>query len=281
MTVLQEDEIRYEGKVVFQRLEIAKNFKRAPKVFFENEACFLFINEGAFSFRTPHQLFSFDEGDGMLAKCGNYFIETGIQTEEKSTESVTVIGAFFYQSIVKKFFESDLPLDTFSNPIKVTKIHIDNLLKNFIDNINYLLDNPSIVDDNIIMNKQKELLILLSKTENSNSISVFINSLFLPFEYNFRAIIKKNIYSDLTIQDFAYLCGMSEATFKRKFRTVFNQSPAKYIQLKKLSRAKELLKTPSNSISEIAYECGFNSPSSFNNAFKKNFNLTPTEFIMS
>ena len=144
-----------------------------------------------------------------------------------------------------------------------------------------MLDNPSIVDDNIIINKQKELLILLSKSENSSSIQEFINSLFSPLEYNFRDVIEKNIYSDLTIQEFAYLCNMSEATFKRKFVSIYNQSPAKYIQLKKLSRAKQLLKTQPSTIANVAYDCGFSSPSSFNKSFKKNFGLTPTEYRMS
>lgn len=279
--VIQQDEIRYKGKVVFERLEISKNFRRAPKLFFEDEACFLFLSKGAFDFRTPNQLLSFSEGDGMLAKCGNYLIENNANEQKVPTETVTVVGAFFYPDIVKKFFEADLSPKAFTNPITVSKIHIDTLLKHFIDSLNYLLDNPSIVDDNIVINKQKELLILLSKSENPTNIITFINSLFSPFEYNFRDVIEKNIYSDLTVKELAYLCNMSEATFKRHFNTIYNQSPAKYIQLKKLARAKQLLKTQSNTIAGIAYDCGFSSPSSFNTAFKKNFGLTPSEYRVS
>lgn len=277
---IRQDEIKYEGKVVFERLEIAKNFKRAPKLFYEDEACFLFLSKGTFNFRTPDQVLSFSEGDGMLAKCGNYFIEGTTHNEKLPPETVTVVGAFFYPLIVKKFFESDLSLEAFTHPITVSKVHIDTLLRHFVENLNYLLDNPSVVDDNIIINKQKELLILLSKSENSTSIMAFINSLFSPFEYNFKDVIEKNIYSDLTIQELAYLCNMSEATFKRRFTTTYNQSPAKYIQLKKLSRAQQLLKTP-NPIADIAYDCGFSSPSSFNKAFKKSFGLTPSDYRMS
>lgn len=279
--VIHQDEIKYKGKVVFERLEISKNFRRAPKLFFEDEACFLFLSKGALDFRTPNQLLSFSEGDGMLAKCGNYLIENNAHEQKVPTETVTVVGAFFYPDIVKKFFETDLSPEAFTNPVTVSKIHIDTLLKHFIDSLNYLLDNPSIVDDNIVINKQKELLILLSKSENPTNIIAFINSLFSPFEYNFRDVIEKNIYSDLTVKELAYLCNMSEATFKRHFNTIYNQSPAKYIQLKKLARAKQLLKRQPNTIAGIAYDCGFSSPSSFNTAFKKNFGLTPSEYRMS
>lgn len=281
MMIVKQDEIKHQNRVIFERLEIAKNFKRVPKVFFEEEACFLFLSKGDFNFRTPDKLLSFSQGDGMLAKCGNYFIEGNSHNETTPSETVTVVGAFFYPEIVKKFFENDLSLEAFIKPITVSKVHIDTLLKHFIENLNYLLDNPSVVDDNIIINKQKELLILLSKSENSTSISEFINSLFSPLEYDFREIIEKNIYSDLTIQELAYLCNMSEATFKRKFVSIYKQSPAKYIQLKKLSRAKQLLKTQSNTIANVAYDCGFSTPSSFNKSFKKNFGLTPSEYRMS
>lgn len=279
--IIKQDEIKYQNKVVFERLEIAKNFKRVPKFFFEDEACFLFLSNGDFNFRAPDKLLSFSQGDGMLAKCGNYFIEGTSHNEKTPPQTITVVGAFFYPEIVKKFFDSDLSIEAFIKPITVSKVHIDTLLKHFIENLNYILDNPSVVDDNIILNKQKELLILLSKSENWASITKFINTLFLPFEYDFREIIEKNIYSDLNIQELAYLCNMSEATFKRKFVSIYNQSPAKYIQLKKLSRAKQLLKTQLSTIANVAYDCGFNTPSSFNKSFKKNFGLTPTEYRMS
>ncbi len=277
----KKDEIRYLNKVVFERLELTGDFKRTPKVFFEDEACFMFLSKGSFNFRTPNQLLSFSEGDGMLAKCDNYFIESSGQGEENPTDSFIVVGAFFYPEIVKKFFENDLSLETLVHPVTVSKIHLDTLLKFFIENLNYLLDNPSIVDDNLIISKQKELLILLSKSENSTSVKAFVNSLFSSFEYNFREIVEKNIYSDLTIQEFAYLCNMSEATFKRKFKSVYNQSPARYIQSKKLERAKQLLNTQSKTIADIAYNCGYSSPSSFNKAFKKSFGLTPSEYKLN
>ena len=67
--------------------------------------------------------------------------------------------------MLKELVESDLSLEAFNKPITVSKVHIDKLLRHFIENMNYCLDNPSVVDDNIILNKQKKLLILLMKSE--------------------------------------------------------------------------------------------------------------------
>lgn len=279
--ILKQDDIKYKDKVVFERLEISKDFKRMPKVFYEDEACFLILDQGSFDFRTPDDLISFSQGEGMLAKCGNYLIENDSLQDRSSAETAIVVGAFFYPELVKKFFEHDLSIESFQNPISVSKVHIDSMIKHFIISLNYLFDHPSTVDENLLVNKQKELLILLSKSEKADSINSFITALFSPFEYSFKETIERNIYSDLNISELAYLCNMSEASFKRKFSSIFKQSPAKYIQEKKMARAKRLLKLPANTVAHVAYESGFGSPSAFNKAFKKNVGLTPTEYKKS
>lgn len=57
-----------------------------------------------------------------------------------------------------------------------------------------------------------------------------------------------------------------------------------FINEYRIEKAKEILKDASKSkvtILEILYEVGFNSKSSFNTAFKKHTNQTPTEFRKS
>lgn len=279
--IIEQKEIRYKGKVVFERLVMPAKVKRAPKVFFEEEACFLFLTKGAFQFRTPVNLLHFSEGDGMLAQCGNYLIENMSVKKAAPVETVSVTGAFFYPDMVKGYFGSDLSLQHFHKPVTVSKVSIEPMIRSLIESLNYLLDIPAIADENLIVNKQKELLILLSKSEESASINEFIASLFAPYEYDFREVVEKNIYSDLTIAELAFLAGMSVATFKRKFAATFRQSPARYLLEKKLERAAALLRIQSKAVSEIAYECGFSSPSSFTKAFKKHHGAPPSEFRKS
>ena len=51
-------------------------FDRIPKEYQENEACFVFLNQGEFSVRAPEAHFDLDKKSGVLAKCLNYFFET-------------------------------------------------------------------------------------------------------------------------------------------------------------------------------------------------------------
>lgn len=279
--VLEQKIIKYKGKRVFEKVVMTSDFRRIPKYFEEDEACFLFITEGSFQFRSPTNLLSYGKNEAMLAKCGNYFIEQVSVNEIIRGKTFSAIGAFFYPDIVKGFFEADLSIQHFQNKFDVIKVNIEPLMKSFIDSIDFLLENPAIADENIIVNKLKELLLILGKSENAASINAFVSSLFVPHEYDFNEVVQNNIYSDLTIDEFAKLCNCSVATFKRKFTELYRESPAKYISLRKLEKASQLLQIKSKPVSDIAYECGFETVSNFNRAFKLHFGKSPSQYRLS
>jgi len=61
-------------------------------------------------------------------------------------------------------------------------------------------------------------------------------------------------------------------------RNLTGQNAQQHIHSKLIEKAKVQLSTTSLSISEIAYELGFEHPSSFNKLFKSKTNLSPLEF---
>ncbi|MBI5371830.1 MAG: helix-turn-helix transcriptional regulator [Sphingobacteriales bacterium] len=256
-------------------------FKRIPKFFKEEEACFLFLSKGAFRFRTPTRVLTFHEGDAMLSKCGNYFIEQLSANPHPPSGTLSALAGYFYPEMVKQFFQADLSIKHFQNNFDTQKVAIEPLLKACIDSISYLLDNPLLADDNLVTTKLKELLLLLSKTEQAGSIHDFISSLFTPATYDFNEIIQNNLFSDLSMEELARLTHSSLATFKRKFSALYHESPAKYILVKRLEKSSQLLQIKPKPVADIAYECGFENITHFNKAFKKHFGKTPTAFRLS
>ncbi len=276
--ILEHKIITHNNKVVFEKLVMTPNFKRVQKHFLENEACFLFLKNGSFKFRTPTNTLTYKKNEAMLAKCGNYFFENILIKESNENETIALISAYFYPEIVKSFFEKELSIKHFQKKFDVIKVNIDPLMKSFIDSIDFLLENQSIVDENMIMNKIKELLLILSKSENASSVHDFVESLFVPHEYDFTEVIQQNLYSDISINDFAKLCNCGVTTFKRKFKEHYKNTPAKYILVKKLEKATQLLYIKNKAIADIAYDCGFETIPNFNKAFKKHFGKSPSEF---
>ena len=83
------------------------------------------------------------------------------------------------------------------------------------------------------------------------------------------------------MEDLASLTNNSLTSFKRKFKEIFQTSPANYIKNKRLEKAAKLLKISDQSISDISFECAFNDLAHFSNSFKAKFNLTPSEYRLA
>lgn len=72
---------------------------------------------------------------------------------------------------------------------------------------------------------------------------------------------------------------LSESQIYRKLKSITDKSTAIFIRSVRLQKAKELLQTSHKTISEIAYEVGFNDPSWFSRAFKEEFGCSPSDSI--
>lgn len=72
---------------------------------------------------------------------------------------------------------------------------------------------------------------------------------------------------------------MSNSTLYRKVTALLQISPNEYVRHIRMEKAVELLKTRKYSISDIAYQTGFGSHSSFNKVFKKEFGMTPSVYM--
>lgn len=92
---------------------------------------------------------------------------------------------------------------------------------------------------------------------------------------------KPYLNSDFSLTELSDLTSIPKHLLSRFFNESLNQSFTDFTNGYRVERAKELLSNPSYSnhkIAFIAYECGFNSLSSFNAAFKKKVEMSPSEF---
>ena len=90
--------------------------------------------------------------------------------------------------------------------------------------------------------------------------------------------IEKNLDSDISVFNLAKLAGYSENHFRVQFKKITDMSPLKYVNLKKVDAAREMLMDNKKSITEIAFDLGFSSCQYFSTFFKKQTSFTPDEF---
>ena len=88
--------------------------------------------------------------------------------------------------------------------------------------------------------------------------------------------IHENYTSDIKLSTVAKLKSVSPEHLSRTFKACIGNGFNEYITLLRLKRAEEMIKSePNKTISEIAYECGFNDGNYFSYKFKKMYGISP------
>lgn len=80
---------------------------------------------------------------------------------------------------------------------------------------------------------------------------------------------------NITLQELADHCCVSTFHFSRIFKSILNQSPYKYLSSIRLTHAKMLLETTLLPVTQIAFQCGFNSLEQFSTIYRQHFNVSP------
>lgn len=99
------------------------------------------------------------------------------------------------------------------------------------------------------------------------------------FIENAKTLIQEHLQdADFSTQSFCKKLGMSYSVLHRKLAALTGRSPSLFIRSIRLQQAKNLLLSSTSTISEIAYDTGFNDPKFFSRVFSKEFGRTPSNF---
>ncbi|HMF72781.1 MAG TPA: AraC family transcriptional regulator, partial [Flavitalea sp.] len=93
------------------------------------------------------------------------------------------------------------------------------------------------------------------------------------------AVVEKNISnSDFSVEELSRELYMSRVGLYKKLLSLTGKTPIEFIRIIRLKRAAQLLEKSQLSISEIAYEVGFNNPKYFAKYFKTQFGMLPSQY---
>ena len=131
----------------------------------------------------------------------------------------------------------------------------------------------NLIKSRILITRREQTLTALKPNESPN---VDKDSQFL---LELIELIKNNLSkSDLKIDDLSREMGISHTPFYKKIKELTNQTPNEFLKQIRLEQAKKMLSEKNLTISEIAYQTGFNSPKYFRNCFKDQYGMTPSEY---
>ena len=139
--------------------------------------------------------------------------------------------------------------------------------------------------------------VLLSRIENLMRSRVMLRSVFAgdkqeaeeeeklnaadkSFVGRLRSAIQENLGdSDFSVERLGEEIGLSRVQLYRKVKALTGQTPVELLRKARLTKARQLLEKTEKSVSEIAYEVGFNDPKKFARYFKEEFGMLPSEYV--
>lgn len=131
-----------------------------------------------------------------------------------------------------------------------------------------------------------ELLSILHDLSVSRNMHTLSDATFSNAElsYNSRRIdsafeyMNRNFQKNITLTEVSKLVNMTEVSFSRFFKARTGITFMDSLLELRLGNASRLLIDTTQSVAEVAYNCGFNNISNFNRLFKKKKACTPKEF---
>ena len=150
----------------------------------------------------------------------------------------------------------------------------DLFLKNYMDSLlpyqhTGLPNNKNLQDLKL---KEAIMVLLQANPELKDILFDFTE----PGKIDLEAFMNKNYHFNVHLKRFAYLTGRSLATFKRDFEKIFNTTPSRWLQQRRLKEAHYLIKQKRRAPSEVYLELGFEDLSHFSFAFKKAYGVAPS-----
>ncbi len=99
-----------------------------------------------------------------------------------------------------------------------------------------------------------------------------------PFLQKIVEIVETNLSNeDFDIHKLCKAVNMSHSNLFRKLKALTGKSISVFIRSLRLEKAKELLETTNLTVSEVAYESGFNTPKYFSKVFHEEYGISPRE----
>jgi AraC family transcriptional regulator, exoenzyme S synthesis regulatory protein ExsA len=264
------------GKRVFSLMDFEAPLREELPI--SSDACFTYFIQGDAQTISITPSVTATSEHFVLSLCGTT-MGNMLASQQGRIRAIIV---HFVPEILKRVYENEKPLfwSELDKPITkyIVQMAATNLLRHWVEGAVKLFENSDAASDLIVEVKLKELILLLLQTSDNHDVSQIMRSLFSEKEFSFKEKIEAHIYSPVSVEDLAKLTNTSVSTFKREFAKTFNETPAAYINNRRLERVAQLLKITDTPVSAIGYDCGFATPANLSKAFKMKYQKTPSEY---
>jgi AraC-like DNA-binding protein len=232
----------------------------------------VYVVEGRKIWHTGHGSYDLREGSCVFVRKGATIVEQFIETE-----------FCFFLFFIPDDFICDV-LKRKSNPLGKSGrkydpvMTIDNSaeVQTFFQSMMLYFGASRKPDQSLLELKFRELILTIADNpENGELLSYFCSLLQEPQTASLQKLMEDNFCFNLKMEEFAKITSRSLSAFKRDFERVYKTTPGKWLMEKRLNHAMHLLTNIGKTVSEAAFESGFESPSHFSRSFRQRFGYSP------
>lgn len=215
------------------------------------------FKEGDFRFIRRNQLIKFNKQPPP----GGEFRSVSIYLDQEILRNFSM--EYGYEAVPHN------PIDT------LLKLKPNALFKSFMDSLSPYQDERNLISEELQSLKQREAILVLLQADPALKNLLFDFS--EPGKIDLEAFMNQNYHFNVQMNRFAYLTGRSLATFKRDFERIFQSSPGKWLQQRRLQEAYYLIKEKGKAPSDVYLDLGFEDLSHFSFVFKKQYGAAPSK----
>ena len=231
------------------------------------------FDEGLMFFMAPNQVFGIEVNKDVLLKPSGWLLLVHPDFLWKTPLAKTIRQyAYFSYSVHEALFLSDREETTITGILH----HID---QEYRSNIDQFSQNVIIAQLELLLTYAERFYqrqFITRKIANHKLLDRLED--FLTEYFNSDALLKKGLP---TVQSIAGALNMSPNYLSGLLKVWTGQSTQQHIHNKLIEKAKEKLSVTDLTVSEIAYELGFEHPQSFSKLFKTKTSLSPLAFRQS
>ncbi len=243
---------------------------------YNESLCLSFIRKGFFEYQTFRRKDEVHAGRVLISKPGYEHIASHIDGQPDIT-TVFEFTVDFFKKIQEQYKQASWFL-------KNNDIH--SLLLQSNPELDYLHNQiwkkvekknaANLQIDEMVIELLEKLMDILTDSKTIPVISDSLKQFHLGTVENAKAYIFENFSQNISLQQLAKYCLVSPFHFSRVFKTIMNISPHQYLTQVRLNHSKVLLTTTDQSVTDIAFACGFNSVEHFATAYRQRFKLNPS-----
>ena len=157
-------------------------------------------------------------------------------------------------------------------------IHINETTRAFFYSILPYFSQKSPAPEGLLELKFKELLFNIFLDPSNKDVLAHANSLMNISKTPLWQVMEKNYMFNLTVEQFARMTNRSISAFKKEFYQYYHTTPGRWLVQKRLELAKSILDAGNKSISEVAFNSGFENLSHFSRVFKEKYGAAPSKY---